>query len=46
MQTSETKDHKTTIGVGARTISGFIHSVQYGKPSLVCDFIEVYHSGR
>lgn len=45
-KTSETKDHKTTIGVGARTISGFIHSVQYGKPSLVCDFIEVYHSGR
>jgi hypothetical protein len=21
---------------------GFIHSVQFGKPSLVCDFIELY----
>jgi CRISPR-associated protein Cas1 len=21
---------------------GFLHSVQYGKPSLVCDFMEIY----
>ena len=25
-----------------RTYLSFLHSVQYGKPSLVCDFMELY----
>jgi CRISPR/Cas system-associated endonuclease Cas1 len=26
----------------ARAFLGFVHSIQYGKPSLVCDFQELY----
>ena len=34
--------HKALLGAKLEPYLGFIHSEQYGKPSLVCDFMELY----
>ena len=36
------KVHKALIDAKLESYLGFLHSVQYGKPSLVCDFMELY----
>ena len=36
------KVHKVLIKAKLESYLGFLHSVQYGKPSLVCDFMELY----
>ena len=36
------KVHRALINAKLEPYLGFLHSVQYGKPSLVCDFIELY----
>ena len=36
------KVHRALIKAKLEPYLGFLHSVQYGKPSLVCDFIEIY----
>jgi len=36
------KVHKALIKARLEPFLGFLHSVQYGKPSLVCDFQELY----
>ena len=36
------KVHRATIKAKPEPYLGFLHSVQYGKPSLVCDFIELF----
>jgi len=36
------KIHKALIKAKLEPYLGFLHSVQYGKPSLVCDFQELY----
>ena len=36
------KVHKALIKAKLESYLGFLHSVQYGKPSLVCDFMELY----
>jgi CRISPR-associated protein Cas1 len=36
------KVHRALIRAKLEPYLGFIHSVQFGKPSLVCDFIEIY----
>ena len=36
------KVHKALIEAKLEPYLGFLHSVQYGKPSLVCDFMELY----
>jgi len=36
------KVHKALIKARLERFLGFLHSVQYGKPSLVCDFQELY----
>jgi CRISPR-associated protein Cas1 len=36
------KVHRALIRAKVEPYLGFIHSVQYGKPSLVCDFQELY----
>lgn len=36
------KVHKALIKARLEPFLGFLHSVQYGKPSLVCDFMELY----
>ena len=36
------KVHKVLIKAKLESYLGFLHSVQYGKPSLVCDFMEIY----
>jgi CRISPR/Cas system-associated endonuclease Cas1 len=33
---------KAILNAKLETFLGFIHSVKFGKPSLVCDFIELY----
>jgi CRISPR-associated protein Cas1 len=37
------KVHKALIKAKLEPYLGFLHSVQFGKPSLVCDFQELYH---
>jgi CRISPR-associated protein Cas1 len=34
--------HRALINAKLGPYLGFLHSVQYGKPSLVCDFVELY----
>jgi len=34
--------HRALIKAKIEPYLGFLHSVQYGKPSLVCDFQELY----
>jgi CRISPR-associated protein Cas1 len=34
--------HKALLKAKLEPYLGFLHSVQYGKPSLVCDFPELY----
>lgn len=36
------KVHKALVGAKLEPYLGFLHSVQEGKPSLVCDFEELY----
>ena len=36
------KVHRALIRAKLEPYLGFLHSVQYGKPSLVCDFMEIY----
>lgn len=36
------KVHKAIIRAKLEPYLGFLHSIQYGKPSLVCDFMELY----
>jgi CRISPR-associated endonuclease Cas1 len=36
------KVHRTLIKAKLEPYLGFLHSVQFGKPSLVCDFMELY----
>jgi CRISPR/Cas system-associated endonuclease Cas1 len=35
------KVHRVLIKAKLEPYLGFLHSVQYGKPSLVCDFVEL-----
>ena len=34
--------HKALLKAKLEPYLGFLHSVQFGKPSLVCDFMEIY----
>ena len=34
--------HKALLNAKLEPYLGFLHSVQFGKPSLVCDFMELY----
>jgi CRISPR-associated protein Cas1 len=36
------KVHRALIKAKLEPYLGFLHSLQYGKPSLVCDFMELY----
>lgn len=36
------KVHRALINAKIEPFLGFLHSIQYGKPSLVCDFQELY----
>jgi CRISPR/Cas system-associated endonuclease Cas1 len=36
------KVHAVLITAKLEPFLGFLHSIQYGKPSLVCDFQELY----
>ena len=36
------KVHRALIKAKLEPYLGFLHSVQHGKPSLVCDFMEIY----
>jgi CRISPR-associated protein Cas1 len=36
------KIHKALIEAKLEPYLGFLHSIQHGKPSLVCDFMELY----
>jgi len=36
------KIHRALINAKLEPFLGFLHSVQYSKPSLVCDFLEFY----
>jgi CRISPR/Cas system-associated endonuclease Cas1 len=36
------KVHRALINAKLEPFLGFLHSTQYGKPSLVCDFQELY----
>ena len=36
------KIHRALIKAKLEPYLGFLHSVQHGKPSLVCDFMELY----
>ena len=36
------KVHRALIKAKLEPYLGFLHSMQYGKPSLVCDFMELY----
>jgi CRISPR-associated protein Cas1 len=38
----ECRVHKALLRAKLEPYLGFLHSVQHGKPSLVCDFIELY----
>lgn len=38
----ECRVHKALLKAKLEPYLGFIHSIQYGKPSLVCDFQELY----
>jgi CRISPR-associated protein Cas1 len=37
------KVHRALIKAKLEPYLGFLHSAQYGKPSLVCDMQELYH---
>jgi len=41
-ETLSWKVHRVLIKAKLEPYLGFLHSVQHGKPSLVCDFIELY----
>jgi hypothetical protein len=36
------KVHRALVKAKLEPYLGFLHSIQFGKPSLVCDFIELY----
>ena len=36
------KAHRALINAKLEPYLGFLHSTQFGKPSLVCDFQELY----
>jgi len=36
------KVHRALLKAKLEPFLGFLHSVQFGKPSLICDFIELY----
>jgi CRISPR-associated protein Cas1 len=36
------KVHRALVKANLEPYLGFLHSVQFGKPSLVCDFMELY----
>ena len=36
------KVHRALVNAKLEPFLGFLHSVQHGKPSLVCDFQELY----
>lgn len=36
------KVHRALINAKLEPFLGFVHSIQYGKPSLICDFQELY----
>jgi CRISPR-associated protein Cas1 len=36
------KVHKALINAKLEPFLGYLHSEQFGKPSLVCDFMEIY----
>jgi CRISPR-associated protein Cas1 len=36
------KVHKALVNAKLEPYLGFLHSEQFGKPSLVCDFVEIY----
>lgn len=36
------KVHKALVNAKLEPFLGFLHSEQFGKPSLVCDFMEIY----
>jgi CRISPR-associated protein Cas1 len=36
------KVHKALVNAKLEPYLGFLHSEQFGKPSLVCDFMEIY----
>ena len=36
------KVHKALINAKLEPFLGFLHSEQFGKPSLICDFMEIY----
>ncbi len=36
------KVHRAQVNAKLEPFLGFLHSIQYGKPSLVCDFQELY----
>jgi CRISPR-associated protein Cas1 len=36
------KTHKALVNAKLEPYLGFLHSEQFGKPSLVCDFMEIY----
>jgi CRISPR-associated protein Cas1 len=36
------KVHKALVNAKLEPYLGFLHSEQYGKPSLVCDMMELY----
>jgi CRISPR-associated protein Cas1 len=38
----ECRVHKAVLKAKLEPYLGFLHSVQFGKPSLVCDFQELY----
>ena len=38
------KVHRAAVKAKLEPYLGFLHSVQYGKPSLVCDLQELYRS--
>ena len=41
-ETLSWKIHRALIKAKLEPYLGFLHSVQHGKPSLVCDFMELY----
>ena len=36
------KVHKALVNAKLEPFLGFLHSEQFGKPSLICDFMEIY----
>ncbi len=38
------KVHRALIGAKLDAFLGFLHSIQHGRPSLTCDFVELYRN--